>query len=830
MSVTILSRIYQSITRPQDLNIDWLEGNVGVWQKLTLKCRFGAVINFSTTNTLFMEEPNLFTLTSGDNWRDNGFEVGDGFNMQWNVEDTSVSPAAISTFNVFGTITSISDNIMISNNPSLGAGAQDSNIYPAQFGDKKIFSAFIAQTKNVEGIDFQPFHLKNSSIDSLNPNSFIDGTQTVFKLENTDTMTIGQVLDFVFSGDQSGMSVESCKLKFIGPSGSFDFTYEIIIIFMLSNFWDDITNLETDTPPDVSLDTECPTDNFLITGFPEYNNPNVTIKNDPNVTKRLGNVGWFNENYNGLPNDFTVSSVVYSNVATGNIVQQLDYQNTIKVTAIIDGVQNISGLTRCCYGFQWVPIETEDYKNNEFGFHQNTKMNTGGNAANFLDVFNVSNTPLPPIGTFIGYNNDGASMDVREVRFQQTGPSQITFEAEFLPNGAFAAFFDERDESDRNYILWVSVADQTLVTNHSNRVSLRLHTGIKQMITVIEPIGPYPGMSIGFIPHPFDETATPSTCGDDIRIEDDLLAKLTFLVDTAVGPTIPIITGITYGFLIERDSDGFQYEIDRKAINLSQFPSPVQYNIEESRGFKLGVGNSKNFVKVVYFPSLDTGTEKGVLGNYGFKVRWEDWQARSNVPSQVIADFFDNSKKSDGLSNDWFRWSEVAGWRTYFFVFLDAILDGVKVRYENKKQLLFKDYDQNADVATVITYKRESDGAVLSGGTDPESGLPLGVILANEPVRIIIEYTRSVGTWGSLSEVYALNTIEEREGAGQMEYRQLSSVFLPELDNPLLPIPADTLLTLTLVSSTVITAECLVDPTKLTPANKYKITGRIGCK
>jgi len=117
----------------------------------------------------------------------------------------------------------------------------------------------------------------------------------------------------------------------------------------------------------------------------------------------------------------------------------------------------------------------------------------------------------------------------------------------------------------------------------------------------------------------------------------------------------------------------------------------------------------------------------------------------------------------------------------------------------------------------------------LTGGIDPESGLPLGVILSNELVRLEILWTRTVGTWANVNEVYALNTIEVREGAGQMEYRQLSSIWLPENDNPLTPLTGATLLDLVLVSPTQIRATCLIDPSKLIISDRYKISGRIGC-
>jgi hypothetical protein len=166
----------------------------------------------------------------------------------------------------------------------------------------------------------------------------------------------------------------------------------------------------------------------------------------------------------------------------------------------------------------------------------------------------------------------------------------------------------------------------------------------------------------------------------------------------------------------------------------------------------------------------------------------------------------------------------------YFVVYTDAILNGQTVRYENKKQLIFVDYDANSDITTELRYYRELDNTLLNGGVDPVTGGDLGVILNNELVRLEIDYTRTTGTWTTLSTVYGLNCIEVDEGIGQMEFRQLSSIWLPEVDNPLIPLTGDTLLNVQIISPTVLRCTCLIDPNKLIEANRYKITGRQGCK
>lgn len=826
MAVKVLDRQYTSIFRPGDTGINWLIGNVGVWQKLTLTCEFAVEVEFTTSNALFVDKLDplgaIFTINDGSTWSDKGFEVGDTFTFQCVLFDKSIPSRT--TLVASGTIAALNGNEMTSNDFNDSGIFDLSSVFPVQFAEDKIYDVVIYADKRPQGIKFQYGHLTNFDVDSNNLSSFIDGTDTEFLAEDTDTMTIGASKAMDFIGNQSGMSVSACTLTYVAPQ-TYKYIYDIEIVFMISSFFDDVTTFQNSISPPQTFDAESLTDNFIVTGYPTYNNPNVKIQNDPNATKQLGNTGWFNENFNGLANPFTVSSVQYFN-ASGTQVQQLDYKNTITLRAVIDNVPNLTNNTKCAFGFAWIPIEEDAYKGKTTAFYQNLKMNTGGNAAGFADVFSVSNVVDPTLRT--GYSNDGATMDVQNIRFQATGANQITLECDFVPSAAFDTFMSPLDITERNYILWASVADQNEVTNKSDRVSLLLD--FNQLDSYIEPIGQFPGMSIGFLDHTQDETDTPSVCGNDIRIEDDLLAKIEFTVDTAVSDTIPIPTGLQYGILLQRNSDGLQYQLDNYAIDLTQYPDPTQYSFSASRGFKLGVGNNKNFVKAEYYPALDTGTERGVLGLYGFKVRWEDWLQRNNVPTDVRNAFYDASLKSNGLSNDWYRYLLVSGWSLQFYVFVDATLAGENVRYQNLKQLVFKDYDANGDITTTFTYKRESDGTVLSGGTDPISGLPLGVILDNELVRLEIEYTRAVGTWASINDVYGINTIEVDEGAGQFEYRQLSSIWLPESDNPLLPLTGGTLLDLTLVSPTVVRATCLIDPNKLIQANRYKITGREGCK
>jgi len=588
-----------------------------------------------------------------------------------------------------------------------------------------------------------------------------------------------------------------------------------------------ITNMTNIDAPASVKGIESTTDNFLIEGLPVYNNPNVRIINDVKLTQQKGNVGWFDENFNQLPNPFTFTPVVYTNAA-GDLVNQLDYANPVTVTTTISGVNNISGASRCQYGFAYYPLDEDDFKKNNYPFHENYKISTGGQANVLGDTFAVS--PTIHAGLRSGYSHDGATMDAQDISFVQSG-NDIIFTATFVPNSAFTAFMTTKSDEERKYCLWVSVGDQAPATNLGDRVSLRLDFNTLQTAPVL--IGEWDGMEISFTDHPQVYTDTPVLCGNSMYVEDDFLAKIAFQIDTDTDPTIPIPTAISYGFLVQRNTDEFQYVLDNTTIDLTPYPDPTQYNYDASQNFKLGAGNDKNWIKVDHNAAADTGTLKGVLGWYGFKIRWEDWLTRLNVPT----DFYDNTQPNNGLNNDWYHYFSVLGWTIQFFVNVDARLDGNTVRYQNLRNLTLLDYDNNSTISTSIKWYRDNagvKGTQLIGGTDPISGLPLGVLIKGEDVWYDIEYTSTGTPWANQAyvdaNVYGTNCLEVDGGAGQKQFRQLSSVHLPEQDNPIIPIPSGTLATVTWISTSQIRVEARINTNKLLNATRFKSSGRIGCK
>lgn len=815
MGVTVTGRNYDNQYRPEV--VDWLLGNTGDWQELTIVCRFGVEKKFTTSSPLQIDG-NDFITTDAKPWASFGFDIGDSvvYSFDYTKYDSNGNVLSGYPINFTGTrnITFIGGDTITVDGASLGNETMPSNTGREEFSNVIVYS-----DKRPEGAIINYGHLTNTDSDSANLSSFIDGTLTKFGAIGLDTLTGWQ--NMIMLGNQSGMSVNEANWVYWGKIGTHYYQYAFNIEFMISSFFESLSNFELKQAPSQVFDASSLTDNFEIIGFPEWNNPNTSIKSDKQRTKRLGNTGWFDENFNGLTDNFSISGLSYTDVQTGNPLSRLNMAGETAIECTISGVHNLAqGLNKCGIGFVWLPEDESYYKNLPTPFHKNLMMNTAGGYISGVFVPTAS----PVLSTYNGFETvPNRQMQVKNVHFEIVG-GDLVYRAIWSPTPEFTAFMDSIDESERNYALWVSVADRLEVTNFSDRVSKLID--YNSMERYVPPVGAWSPMAVDFYTHPHSGTPEFTKCNYDMYVEDDILSKIKFNVD--VNDVIP--SAINFVIEAENTTTGEKHFLQDYKVDLSVFPvdslGVPQWNYDQSRGFKLEPGNNKNWVKVQREQANDSLTNYGYVAYYGFKIRWEDWIERLGVPS----DFFDVSEKNNGFHNDWIHYLNEAGWKMSFTVYLDAVKNGKFVRYENEKSFTFNDYDSNPNVTTDFKFFRDSDNASLGAGIDPVTGKPLGTFLANELIRLEAVFNRNSGTWSSLADVYATICLEVDEGSGQFDFRQLSTEYGSESDNPLIPETGQTNVKLTLASPTQIIASCLVDTNKLPNATRFKLSSRIGCK
>lgn len=815
MPVKIINRNYEEIFT--NGTTDWLLGNVGEWQTLNLKVEASVDYIATQEQPLQIDYINRsFILLNGKNWGDYGFDNGMSVILKYLYSQDTNNDGTFETVTPYVqtyTITNVYGSTM---EVAQAINVQSFDNIPTNFGNKKISEVKIYVDKMPEGLRFKYSHLTNENFQSTNLNSLIDGTISEFVKPNILNNGTFQQMEAV--GLQSGMSIRMIEVKPYGKKNGTDnvYEYDIKIQYMISSLFEDLSNFENMEMPSYLTGDGSLTDNFSIEFYPEWNNPNVKIKNNLKQTERLGNTGWFNENFNQLSNDFKIESLQYFDV-NGNQVDAMDYATETKVKIVVSGVPNLNSQTECGFGFAWIPSNESDYKNKETPLYRNLFVQSGSLTNGF-----TLNTLFPAVN--FGAGIDGASMDSSTVKF--TGINgKIVMEANFIPNPAFFALFDKKDPNDRNFILWVSVADGSLGRNFSDRVSLL--ADFNSLVKNIPPAGEYPYIDAKFIEHPFNETNVGETMLDGL-VQDDILMRIPFRIKKDKTVVFQKIEFGVEAFNIGLNDD---FVLEKYEIDLTQFPTDSagtqQFDFDQSRGFKLEPGNNKNWVKVKREPLLDTVDFYGYMAYFATKIRYEDWLLNQSTPPA----FFNANATNNGFNNDWINYIRTNGWIVNFYAKIDAVVNGDLLQYKNQFKMKFVDYDENQNIDTTHQYFRDSDDTLLNVGTDPESGKPLGVILSNEPTRIEISFDiLDDGVW-DIDKTYAVTTIEIDRGAGRMEMRQLSSVWGSETDNPLIPLTGETKLKMEVdVTNKVLKTSCLVDPDLLQPGAKYRITGRVGCK
>lgn len=620
------------------------------------------------------------------------------------------------------------------------------------------------------------------------------GTPAIYSTPKVEFIT-----NYAFANLVNVISDESYKKNF-----------QLELKFMLSSIFENRDDLIARIAPSVIFNANSLTDVIDIAFFPEWNNPNIITKNVLKETERLGNTGWFNENYNGLPNDFVVTELKYENLA-GQAVNSVSYGSDTKVRVKIANVPNlVVDETNIHMGFSWIPIDEESYKEKLTGFHKNTKVVSPPETSFYLG----NNYPF----IYQGFSSDLAQINLKDIVVSKVG-DELSVVFTLNPNSDFMQFFDNKPD-DRTFVLWLSVANSELDVNLSDRVSLLLD--VNNMENLITISGELDGVVNTFIEHPKNHDMP----GVDLYngfIEDDVLAVSNFVI-----PKTQLLKAVSFGYEVENLSTQLTYELERISVSTSSFPivnDIQQIDVNLSRNFLLPFDNNKNWIKVVRNAGADTTDFNGFTSYFGSKLRWEDWLQKQNVPNE----FFDNTKENNGFNNSWLDYlRNGTNHRINFFMYFDIDVNGVLKRFKNKFNVTFSGYDESEIITTTHEYYNDETDELLNIGTDPETGRPLGVFLSNKKTRIEITYTNNDDDI-DIGNVYCTTTCEVFPGAGEMQHHQISSIWEHTQGGLLIPVAGMTRLKVEQTASNVIKTTCLVDNDVLEKVPMYKITGRIGC-
>lgn len=793
MGAIITRREYTNEFRPE--NTSWLLGNVGDRITLEIDVEIEISFNSSFSNPIESNGTEQLTRLTGS-FLDDGFFIGS--NISWDYGGTTgagvvtvLTPTTMRVGSITGTF------------PVLG-------VYPFNDGTTVNPTISIESTDNVEGVVLNYNLIANSEVASASLNSLIDGTTPRFEvggLDPADTVTILQMTTFGFN---SGHSIFGASIVGNGKVGAVQ-KFTISIEFQIIPLFDNLSNFQNSVAPSFLFDNESLTDVFQLTFLPQINNPNVFVQTDSTSTALNGNVGWFDENFNGNESNYSVVGVNYTNINGTNVASvSKDEPTNFAITVNQTGA---TATSKYKFSFFTIPFDLELIQDNNETNYQNLILN------------DLNQTIDQATAGFVygGFQNgSGASMGIEFVSITQSG-STVSINGQFQPNSAFSSYFDSVSDSNWNYGVALSLADESLATNISDRTTLLCE--FNQLGET--PISFVTGdISTEFLSHAqTSENAGTTTYSG--AVEDEILSESLMFLDTAKNETIDSISFLIEGF---DTINGSTFECEKYSIDTTGFPIDgdlvQQISVNTTRGFQMANGVNKNLIEVVRDQTLDTGTKKAYWLRYAIRPRWEYWIENSNVPNDLV----DGTKRFDGKNQNWARLDSFLNqWELRFSVqtVLNSLSEVLNTR--NSSNIYIRTFEESTVWDGSINHYNETKTVNLYTGLNSD-GIRTNAILPTEKTLVEADFDLEdvAGDVGSISAYYGVIRIEVFEQGGIKGIEMLSSV-LENKNDILKPISGSAKCKIEKISATKIRLSALIDNNFLNiSGGNYKTSARIG--
>jgi len=773
---------YKRAGYPSGAELPFLIGNVGESYLATIE--FTVQFSFvSSFNRPVFWKDSAFEMLGG-HWADEGFNVGDTVNFQFFDADGAPIPTpsggATTVLFIDGNRLIVADGTTaaLNSNPLLA----NDIMYP---NGQDTGSCNINVQKSPQGIGIRfnmiPNDLQQSDF------SIYGGLAPYYRWQNVASMTIGQTVQMDYLGWRSGGNVERINLtRLADTTDPFGLKRKFRMEVQFNN-WGWFEPQNEDNKPSFFNLTNCLKPYFEIDVFPQNSNPNTSMKLKSSSLQ--ANTGWFNENNNaeGQPN-YTVKSVEFS--ILGNPVTGIDYSAETHVKIKFNALAQNPITSFFSFGMLYVPRDSEEYVSKFGWLGEHLMLSNGG----WNKIYQGQTSPDPALQGFTNPDT-GAQLATKNVYFQVDAPNdEVTLEFDVVPNAAATTYFSEREDGDREVIIYASIGNSFLISQplEDDRVTVLAYRGQLDQQPIVA--GEYDKVDFtGFYQHPdeFGDIVNPSTV--NTFKEDDVLWRVDFRLEK----------GANVDNLIVRTEIDNLYALENYTVNLEGYPVlpdgtiVVDYSAIRPYSVPQEIQNRRK-VTIKRNPSLDTLTDAGYTLEYGFLSRWEDWITNTNVPLQ----YFDSNELNNGINNDWIRFMPLN-------VALYVTIDGLS--YFVKGDLEIEDYDSATDVTSTTSL-------FMTDGTTP-----VGALVGGMEVLVRCDHVKTTA-WNQ-SDVWGWIKIENEKG---QPYPRISSAWAwNSIDAPWQPLSGETRAKLTFPNATTARVEAILVVDNLNGAGNFDITSRI---
>jgi hypothetical protein len=653
-------------------------------------------------------------------------------------------------------------------------------------------------------------------IENNEPTNFvskIDGTaQNSFSASGVGFDTGGGVRSLVPVTLNSATGVDSWKEDFDSATVAFISTgtqlenyeqvFEIIHYFSILPFYLDgeLSNIQNLIQPPL----------FASTSTLKYVYDaqfNTTLSN-PNGTKAvlidnwLGSVGWYNESLNGNPNRYSVISLVYTNQDTFQVVSEINSQQKTKVEFNLRSLDNkFTTNTNVAVGIAILP-ESLDYQQNANTIDENFLLDRAFTTVDLAFV-------------------DSSIITNYTAIFNGAGSVSVAFDVDYLTA-------NEPTLENKNYVIFVSTADETVNSGATDRVCLKVDTqlyfynpDVFDLIWIDD---------ILHFPHNVNDSVDADSF-DDYKgwIEDGFEIKVPFELNNDLNAKIQNLKVHFSAWnpsIDDRfDLQSYNYSLSGGVlINQPPLNPYFAYNINTTRGFNLVNGSQfNNAVLTTLGPGLrgPINVDQYEL-KLGIKANFEDWISQPNANTV----FYNVNEPNNGLNQNSSNYSLKNGYELVVIVESDvAVLVGsgifglstVITNYQFLSQPhAYYNYNLDDNVTpdwSVEIITLDENGANTSGILQTS---------INTTVKAIFT---PVGGSTNLTNPYGIIRLNQNGGNIQTIF-ELSSIRESVLNNPLIPLVGESYTKLTDDNSTVV-LECLVDGSLLDASINYDLSATL---
>lgn len=588
---------------------------------------------------------------------------------------------------------SVGDTIAITGTTSNNTTAtitqklSDSLIFTnATFTNEVATAGTIKLTNEPKGITYDYGLIENN--EQTNFLSKVDGNLMRYQLESA---TFPSTLTTMTEIGKKSWRLGSTQVRLVSADNvNYVWEYEIEQVFYIHPFYQltDLPFFETGFGSANSLFAlfKCLKHAFRIRATRDIGNPN--IYQEVIYDQANGNTGWYDENYNGGQEDYSLNSITYSNT-----INQLTKDDVVTVTVVLNDPNN--DIEYATANFILLPETSADYIDNGYTFTENFCFDralqqqgvAAVNGANFGTTIQVFENVT------VTRNNDGTTTMVFDVNFGTWVKTKID------------------NSTDKNYIISISAVKSGQATATANYTTLFIdfnQIGFEVADTIVE-------MDTSFIPHDVNAIGlefTPTA----FKVHDEYVASTLWYLDTTNYPTATI--NKLNVMIVAKDSvSGDEAILQRQEFDFSGLPTigGAQFiNATLASGYNALPSEIRSEVKCLRDNNLDVGGKIGYFIQFPFIVRWEDWVQL--VLKSLPNGLFDANELWNGYNQNWARIEGLTNWSIVYRIESKIVVNGLQETYINDTTLPIKGFETNTTDWSTPTIKTYDGATELTNG------------------------------------------------------------------------------------------------------------------